>query len=57
MYNNMYNNSLCLNCILIMHVMTVRVEIKDYSIVHFNCIAAFKVPHRFGRAHTYFIDA
>ena len=38
-----------------------RVEIKDYSITYFNCIAAFKAPYHWtsvkGGAHTHFIDS
>ena len=38
-----------------------RVEIKDYSVAYFDCIAAFEVPYCWtsikGGAHTCFVDA
>ena len=37
-----------------------RVEIKDYSVEYFNCIAMFEVPYHWtffkGEAHTCIID-
>ena len=41
-----------------MYMWQSRVEIKDYSIAYFDCIAAFKAPYRWtsvkGKAHMHF---
>ena len=46
---------------IVYHMWQSRVEVEDYSVMYFDCIAAFKAPYCWtsvkGRAHTCFVDA
>ena len=56
-----YLSSIYLTMKLYIHMWQSCVEIKGYSVVYFDRIAAFEAPYRWtsvkGGAHTYFVDA